>query len=81
MSKQNLHRLVDELPERAVALAIRLLEAARDTTDPLLQALENAPLDDEPTTPEEDAAAAEARAELERGEGVRHEDALREMGL
>ena len=79
MNKQNLHRLVDELPEKAVVLAIRLLEVARDTTDPLLLALENAPLDDEPTTPEEDARAHAARLEMERGEGIRDEDLDREF--
>lgn len=38
--------------------------------DPLLEAAERAPVDDEPSTPEEDQAAADAWAEYERGEAM-----------
>lgn len=41
---------------------------ARNPDDPFLRALANAPEDDEPETPEEAAAVAEAKATLARGE-------------
>lgn len=53
-----LHRLVDGLPARELPAAKRYL------------ALQNAPLDDEPVTPEEEAAVAVAREELVQGKGV-----------
>ncbi|MGI8689013.1 MAG: hypothetical protein ACR2M3_10575 [Thermomicrobiales bacterium] len=68
--KEDVHRLVDELPDDDLPAAQRLLEALRTKEhDPLMQHLMQAPIDDEPTTPEEDAGAAEARQELQRGEG------------
>jgi hypothetical protein len=57
-TKAELHELVDALPDRATdeaALQLRALAV---------------PLDDEPETDEERAAVAEARAALERGEGL-----------
>lgn len=65
-TKAELHHLIDELPDNATDEAARLLAALRD---PLMQALFDAPEDDEPTTPEEDAGAAEARDQYRRGEG------------
>ncbi len=47
--------------------------------DPLLRILENAPLDDEPTTPEEDASCKEAWEEYKRGEYMTAEEAEREL--
>ena len=44
-----------------------------------MYSLEDAPLDDEPTTPEEDAAAAEAWAEYQRGEVLSAEEARRRL--
>lgn len=59
MTKADLHRLVDELPDEAVDVAARLLEHA--TEDPMMFILDNAPFDDEPVTSEEEAQVAEAR--------------------
>lgn len=81
MTRETLHRLVDDLDERDVPTAARVLEALRETageSDPVLWALENAPLDDEPETEEERAAAAEARAETEL---IPHEEVKRQLGL
>ncbi len=66
--KDELYRLVDELPEGEWHAAKRYLEYLRNMGDPLLQALMAAPYDDEPTTPEEDKGAAEAWQEYLRGE-------------
>ena len=77
-TKEDLHRLVDKLPESEVPAAERYLEylsVARQ--DPFLRALLNAPLDDEPETEDERAAMAEARAALERGEVITDQDLRR----
>jgi hypothetical protein len=75
-SKAELHRLVDSLPESEVAVARRLLEALRASAQAeVMYSLEDAPLDDEPTTPEEDGAAATAWAEYQRGEALSAEEA------
>lgn len=78
-TKQRLHQLVDELPETEIYVATRLMEALKQTADPLLHALRNAPIDDEPTTPEEDAGAAEAWQEYLRGESISAEEAKRRL--
>lgn len=65
-----------DLPDGPVALKV---VGAED--DPVRRALDNAPLDDEPETPEEAAAVAEARAELARGEVISDEELRRELDL
>jgi hypothetical protein len=68
-TKDKLRQLVEDLPESEVHAAECFLAYLRDIgTDPFLRALALAPVDDEPTTPEEDAAAAEAWQEYLRGE-------------
>lgn len=84
MTREAIRQLVDDLDESDLPTAERLLRALRDTSgedDPVLRALDNAPLDDEPETEEERAGAAEARAEADRGELIPHEEALRRLGL
>lgn len=69
--KETLHRLIDELPEREWPTAERFLQYLRDMgRDPVVRAFAEAPEDDEPVTPEEDAAIREAEEEIARGEGV-----------
>ena len=65
-AKERLHRLVDELPDQEAEVALVILERRRD--DPMLGVLAAAPVDDEPSTPEEDADAAEALASHGGGE-------------
>jgi hypothetical protein len=66
-----LQLIVERLPDEAIREAEeRLAPLLRREDDPLLYALANAPLDDEPLTDEDRAAIAEARAEIERGETV-----------
>jgi hypothetical protein len=57
MTRVDLHRLVDELPEASLEPAAVLLERARD---PAIARLEAAPWDDEPFTDEERRAVHEA---------------------
>jgi hypothetical protein len=51
-----------------------------DGHDPLLQALADAPEDDEPWTERDDAAVAESRADFGAGRTVSHGEMLREFG-
>lgn len=76
MTRADLHRLVDELPDAAVEPAGRWLERAQD---PMIATLDAAPWDDEPVTADEEAAVAQARAEIARGEGIRWHEAKAEL--
>lgn len=58
---------MEVLTEDQAAEMLRLLDLR---TDPLNRMLENAPLDDEPTTPEEEAGVQVARDEIARGEAI-----------
>lgn len=75
-AKQQLRLLVDELSEVEAAQALDLL-VARGRSHSLTELLDNAPLDDEPVTPEEEAAVREARDEVARGEPTISLDQLR----
>ena len=57
-------------------MALELIVRRAGPATTLDELLSNAPVDDEPSTPEEDAAAQAARAEIARGEFV-GADALR----
>jgi hypothetical protein len=76
-TRDTLHQLIDELPESELAAAERFLHYLRATADPVLRALLEAPLDDEPETDDERRAVHEAREELARGE-VRTLDEVRQ---
>ena len=79
--RETLHQLIDELPESELATAERFLHYLRATADPVLRALLEAPLDDEPETDDERQAVHEAREELARGEVRTLEEVRRELGL
>lgn len=78
-TRQQLHELVDRLPEAEVAMVHRLLPVFG--ADPVLYSLLTAPPDDEPHTDEQRRRDGEARAAHLRGESIPHEDVLREFGL
>ena len=77
-NREKLHRLVDELSEAEVVPTLRLVETQRH--DPLLQALANAPEDDESWTDGHEAAVAESRADVAAGRTLSHEEMLRKYG-
>ena len=78
--KQQLHQLVERLPEEQVDTMHRILLAL--SGDPVLYSLLTAPEDDESETEEERRAVAEARASIRRGEpGKSLEEISREYGL
>ena len=60
MTKTELHRLVDELPEESWDAAAVLLERARD---PVMAKLDAAPYDDEDLTEDDQAALRDALSE------------------
>lgn len=66
--RAELHRLVDELPDESVDAAGVLLTRAQD---PLVAALEAAPLDDEPYTEDDRAASVAGWAAYQRGEAIK----------
>ena len=78
-TKETLRRLVDQLPDSELDAALRYLEYLRDTSDPMIRGLLEAPVDDEPTTPEEDASVAEAWKGYLNGESVSAEEAKQEL--
>jgi hypothetical protein len=79
--RDNLHKLIDELPEADLPTAERVLEALRATADPARQALDSAPDDDEPESDEETAAVATAWEEHRKGEHLTTEELRRKLGL
>lgn len=72
--------MIDRLPETQLAALVGLLEVI---VDPVIVALRNAPMDDEPDTDDERQAVAEARDWLagRGGKGIPHEEAMRSLGL
>ncbi|MEZ4572849.1 MAG: hypothetical protein R2849_21525 [Thermomicrobiales bacterium] len=80
VTKQDLHRLIDEIPEEEHQAAAKYLTRVRDfADDPVYQAFMNAPIDDEPLTDEDLAAIEEAEAEIARGETYSLEDIQRDI--
>ena len=80
VTREALHRLVDELPETVLADAARALSALHAPgADPFLQFLLSVPEDDEPLTPEDIAAIEEGEAEIARGEGISWEHVREEL--
>ena len=76
--RQQAHALLDLLPAAKLKVVKNLLEVM---AEPLSRSLALAPVEDEEITPETSAAIDRARASLERGEGIPHEEILREFGL
>jgi ethanolamine utilization microcompartment shell protein EutL len=70
--------MLDMLPAENVAVVRNLLEVM---VEPLDRSLALAPVEDEELKPEMAATLERARLSLERGEGIPHEEILREFGL
>ena len=76
--RQEAHALLDMLPSAKLNAVRSLLEVM---VEPLARSLALAQPEDDEITPETFAALERARASRASGEGVRHEDVLREFGL
>ena len=76
--REQAHLLLDVLPDEKLIAVRSLLEVM---IEPLSRSLAMVPVEDEDLTPETAAALDRARASLACGEGVSHEEVLREFGL
>lgn len=76
-AKEELRERIEELTEEEANEALRLLDMR---SDPVIAAFRDAPLDDEPWSEDDEAAAAEGRADLAAGRTVPLDEALREQG-
>jgi hypothetical protein len=76
--RQEAHAFLDHLRDDQLSAVRGLLESM---LSPLDRSLALSPIDDEPLTPEDAAAIDAGIASLERGEGIPHEEILREFGL
>lgn len=82
VTRQELHQLLDEIPDAGLDEARRYLAALKEAGgDSFLARLLLLPEDDEPLTAEEEAALAEAYEDLAAGRIVTVEQAKRELGL
>lgn len=79
--RDELRQLIDQLPDQDLYTAKRFLAYLRNTRDPMMQKLVEAPYDDEPLTEEDEAALAEAYEDLAAGRVVTMEEVMREFGL
>lgn len=75
-AKEQLRERIEALSEEEASRALRLLDLG---ADPVVAAFRDAPLDDEPLMPEEEAAIAEAQADIAAGRTVSLEEAMREF--
>lgn len=78
-AKEKLRQTVEELSEAEAQDALGFIVRRRGTRDALAELLEHAPLDDEPTTPEEDEGVREAREQMARGEVLSADDIRHEI--
>ena len=71
-------KLIERLPPTQLSAVVGLLEAM---LDPVSRAIAHAPIDDEPVTPEEENALAEAREWSKHNKSIPHEQVLAELGI
>lgn len=77
--KGRAHELIDQLDDAQVSAVVPLLQFL--LLDPVSRSLAAALVEAETAPAEEAAGMDEARASLDRGERIAHEDILREFGL
>jgi len=75
------HALLDMLPADKLNAVRSLLEVMVPEAESLSRSLAQAAIEDEEITPETAASLDRARASIARGEGIPHEEILREFGL
>lgn len=79
-ARERLRQTIENLSEAEAQDALGFIVRRREERDTLGELLNQAPLDDEPTTPEEDDGVNEARAEIARGEVLSADEIRREVG-
>jgi len=70
--------MIDQLDPGQFQAIAQLLEVM---VDPIARSLANAPVEEEPISADEAAALDVAHESIQRGEGIPHEEILREFGL
>jgi len=78
-AKQQLRQRIDELTEAEAADTLDYLARRVEPRDALTEFLDQAPIDDEPVSDEEERAVQEARDEIARGETISLEQLKREL--
>jgi len=82
MEREEIYRLVDSIPEDKLPDIKKLLKhAIEDDYDPVLHALANAPLDDEPVTEEEEERIRQADDDFKHGRTVSMDEVKKELEL
>lgn len=76
--REHAHQMIDQLDPTQLAAIAHILEVL---TDPVFRSLANAPFDAEPISAAEAAELDETHAAIQRGQGISHEDMLREFGI
>jgi hypothetical protein len=76
--RRQAHALLDMLPAEKLNAVRSLLEVM---VEPLARSLALAPVEEEEIAPHTAAALDRARASLAHGEGISHDEILREFGL
>jgi hypothetical protein len=75
-AKERLRERIEALSEEEAGEALRLLDQPQD---PVIAAFRDAPEDDEPWTEDDEAAAAQGRADIAAGRTVSLDEAMREF--
>ena len=76
--KQQAHELIERLAPSQVSALVGLLQAM---LDPVARAIANAPIDEEPLTPEEEKALAESSEWSKHHQTVPHNQVLADLGI
>ena len=79
-AKDKLRQAVEDLSELEAEATLAYI-AQRRERDPMIEAFENAPLDGEPVTEEEDRALEASREAYRRGETYTAEQIRQDLGL
>ena len=78
-NKKRAHDLLDQLDSAQVSAVIPLLQFM--LLDPMARALAGAAVEGQSISSDEAEGLDQAQASLKKGEGISHEDILREFGL
>ena len=77
-AKEKLRKAIEDLSELEAEQTLAFI-ADHHGREPVIEYFENAPEDDEPLTPDEEASLDEAWAQYKRGDAVPLEDIRREL--
>ena len=81
ITREDLHKLVDWLPECEWEVSYWVLLAHLKRHDPMLWRLMTAPEDDEEETEEERLAVEEAEEDIKAGRLISHEEVKKRFGI